>query len=226
VQAGHFGAFGRPEWRRWDWLCGRLDAASQLAKVFAADEDWVRRRQQAILHEEGRTVADLDAHLAQMHSLTTGALFEQLRQDTAGQASLIGLGDRIVTLLGARAPDTLSATSIWLQRILQRRPLADLPWWQRTPRWLAAPLRDAGWQLLNPSVELPAESPPWPLRPWLHAVALLIMAGATVTGAWLHITGLAVGGAVLAGMTAILPGQVVALAVARRWLAAKIPRGR
>ncbi|RDZ43383.1 hypothetical protein C5C07_20940, partial [Haloferax sp. Atlit-4N] len=33
TQVGHFGAFGADEWRRWDWLMGRLHAASHIGML-------------------------------------------------------------------------------------------------------------------------------------------------------------------------------------------------
>jgi predicted acylesterase/phospholipase RssA len=52
MKLGHFAAFLKHSWRANDWMWGRLDAVTWLAKVLGADATWVKERQLEILREE------------------------------------------------------------------------------------------------------------------------------------------------------------------------------
>jgi len=51
---GHFGAFGSPEWRMWDWMMGRLDAAEQLGAALGASKDCIAAMQRSIIEHEAQ----------------------------------------------------------------------------------------------------------------------------------------------------------------------------
>ena len=57
MKLGHFAAFLKHSWRANDWMWGRLDAVTWLAKVVGADGTWVEERQLEILREELPKVA-------------------------------------------------------------------------------------------------------------------------------------------------------------------------
>ena len=63
--AGNFAAFAHAEWRRHDWLWGRLDAVAHLGRALLRDrpvhevEDWVRETQNLVLVSEGVTAEQL-----------------------------------------------------------------------------------------------------------------------------------------------------------------------
>ena len=63
--AGHFAAFAHAEWRRHDWVWGRLDAVTHLGRALLrhrpADEvkDWIRETQDLVLTSEGVSAKQL-----------------------------------------------------------------------------------------------------------------------------------------------------------------------
>ncbi len=57
-QVGHFGAFGAADWRRWDWLMGRLHCVAHLGAMLGADADWIRETQRQVLDAEDWKIAD------------------------------------------------------------------------------------------------------------------------------------------------------------------------
>ena len=68
TQVGHFGAFGADEWRRWDWLMGRLHAASHIGMLLhdtsTPDKlkiatSWIHDIQTEILNAEGSSVSEV-----------------------------------------------------------------------------------------------------------------------------------------------------------------------
>ena len=65
TRLGHFGAFGKQEWRAWDWAWGRLDAAAQLGRALGLGPDAVLALQQGIWAVEGgdRNLEDATAEM-------------------------------------------------------------------------------------------------------------------------------------------------------------------
>ncbi len=83
TQWGHFGAFGKEEWREHDWLWGRLDGAKRLAEILLAEapqttqHELLDRLGKAILADEGRTIDDVQALSRSVVSADGATLWKQ-----------------------------------------------------------------------------------------------------------------------------------------------------
>jgi predicted acylesterase/phospholipase RssA len=87
TRAGHFAAFAKAEWRRHDWLWGRLDGIAHLGRaLFPCDTDeaqiqeWIRDTQQLMLTNEfgGPSVQELWRATESLLSTSDAALLEQV----------------------------------------------------------------------------------------------------------------------------------------------------
>jgi predicted acylesterase/phospholipase RssA len=79
----HFGAFGWPEWRMWDWMWGRLDAVAHLGKLLLLDADEVARLQHAVLECEAWSPEAVTQKLPCVLRLTKADFIKALRTTTA-----------------------------------------------------------------------------------------------------------------------------------------------
>ena len=157
---GHFGAFGRREWREHDWLWGRLDGAAHLVRLIAAEsaaatggdgsstvdvEADVRTIQQAILAAHRKSTAELHDAAAHMATVRTGALLASWRHDEAGRDSfsqLVGSVFRVLRTGGEGTPAPVTTLGRWLSVALAEDLPADLhdEWSERILRLLARAL--------------------------------------------------------------------------------------
>ncbi|MGP3927959.1 DUF3376 domain-containing protein [Streptomyces sp. 8N616] len=85
TQLHHFGAFGDPSWRDWDWLIGRLDAVAHLGKVLGKGPDWVEETQRAVLKSEGVEVDQLTAQVDRMLNISWTKLLGELKRQPRGR---------------------------------------------------------------------------------------------------------------------------------------------
>jgi predicted acylesterase/phospholipase RssA len=108
---GHFGAFGKAEWRACDYTWGRLDAAAHLAKLIDLSAETTRTLEQEVLHTEGWTSAgefEDKTHGAGKNFAGTIGL---LSRDRAGREVLFGVTRSAVGLLG-RQSSSMATTAI------------------------------------------------------------------------------------------------------------------
>ena len=108
---GRFGAFAGERGRRWDWMWGRLDAAELLATQILAEGEVPNQEAQdlkatlieAILTEEGRTVADVVRWAPRMLELSQIELWRDfaVNVDANSRNALRGLAK---VLLGTLVP--------------------------------------------------------------------------------------------------------------------------
>ncbi|MCW2666742.1 MAG: patatin-related protein [Frankiales bacterium] len=147
----HFAAFGRRQWRRWDWACGRLDAQVHIARALAAGRDldpvalaaartsadsWLRQTQQLTLAQElgaGGDGADFRRRREEVWTKTDAALVAELRDDPAGNELVLRLVDATMRALPHDA--ALGRPGYLLNSLLARRPKRRFP-----PVW-AVPAR-------------------------------------------------------------------------------------
>jgi hypothetical protein len=163
TQLGHFGAFGRPEWRAADFVWGRLDGAAHLIRVLARHGDGllrddeqvhqrVRAAQEAVLAEEGVNPSGLAARLRVVDDLDTRATLDLIRESPQGRTMVQDTVTDVLRMLTARGPGTPSALPLagsWLATLLSRKPPPGSPpaawikpparllsaWWPRRPFW-------------------------------------------------------------------------------------------
>jgi hypothetical protein len=178
TQVGHFGAFGADEWRRWDWLMGRLHAASHIGMLMHDTStpekrriatDWIHDIQAEIIAAEGSSVPKVLEGLKtlQTHYQDTNLGYGFARMldamnhadDRRGpdQRSTRQMGDRLVAVapgLGMTPGNWIQAVasrseSTWLQAIARRRVATKPNNWQHAARWFSAPMRAALWNKLT-----------------------------------------------------------------------------
>lgn len=186
TQVGHFGAFGAADWRRWDWLMGRLHCVAHLGAMLGADPDWIRETQKQVLISEDwkvEKVAERVQRLANdfrdakvLNALTT--MRDELNQSTEGRATTKGLADRMVQVSGGLG----DGPGDWIKAMAGRK---DQPgsWLLQTARWFTEPARTALWERLVRSPKLTPAKHPLIFKRWLPlaaigvSVALLVVAG-------------------------------------------------
>ena len=126
TRLGHFGAFGREEWRDWDWGWGRLDAAAQLARAMGMDPERVRDLQQGIWAAEG---AGRDLELA---TLAVGDLTDADLRPTFGLETVNALLDSAARMLSTKAPDQPS----FVQTLAPKAAAILRTRWSFHPLWV------------------------------------------------------------------------------------------
>jgi hypothetical protein len=211
TQVGHFGAFGAADWRRWDWLMGRLHCVAHLGAMLGADPDWIRETQRQVLQAEDwkvEKVAERIQRLAEdfpvdagMSALTT--MRDELNQSTEGRATTKGLADRMVEVSGGLGPQV----GDWVKAMAGRKHQPG-SWLLRCARWFTEPARDTLWSRVVRSVKLTPAKRPLIFQQWLPlasfglGVALLVVAGVVDVTA-VRIIAAAAAGLVLAAGTAL-----------------------
>ena len=228
TQVGHFGAFGADEWRRWDWLMGRLHAASHIGMLLhdtstpekrRSATDWIRNAQAEILKAEGSSPSELLEGLKTLQAdyQDTDPGYGLARMLDAMNAADHGrpsnerstqqLGDRMVAVAPA-----LGTAGTWVEALTSRGEAPGSSRWQQRARWFVAPLRAALWEKLTAHPMQPEDATsntPYLLRrtPWATALLAAILAlvlGVYVTyegpkAGGLALVALGVGGALVGG---------------------------
>jgi len=222
TQVGHFGAFGAADWRRWDWLMGRLHGAAHLGRLLGADDEWVRETQLAILESEKQTLDDVTTKIRRLsEAFAPGpaqarrALLEmrnELNETDAGQQTVRGLVDRLVEV----APRFSPAAGQWVHALAARQDRPQRPS-QRWARWFTRSARNLLWQRLVREPQLGPAPRPWFLSRWPVAGLFLLAALFVVTALLADGVGAVVLGAL--GGAALTTG--VGLLATRLWLDSK-----
>jgi predicted acylesterase/phospholipase RssA len=99
TRLGHFGAFGKEEWRTWDWGWGRLDVAAQLGRALGLATDEIRDLQQGVWQVEGDG-QDLEAATVKVGNFPE----EELRR-SFGSETVDGLLDSAARMLHSKQAD-------------------------------------------------------------------------------------------------------------------------
>jgi hypothetical protein len=184
--ANHFGAFGRQEWRAWDWMWGRLDAVAHLCRLLmegAEDADVeaeIRKLQDLVLECEPAATPPAATPPADGWSPTLqdrrNWVARQLQETVAKPPDLLAtLRDDRATLVEtvlrfaagsdtATAPRPVRALGRWLNLLLAQRAAVSLTRRHRVWRGVVRPLRSSLWKRLGvPAPDpLPSASQPGP----------------------------------------------------------------
>ncbi|MFC7760040.1 DUF3376 domain-containing protein [Catellatospora bangladeshensis] len=206
TQVNHFAAFGLPQWRDWDWLCGRLDAVAHLGAALDASPEWIKSTQAAVLAAEGSDPDDYAQRIKAMRGVDTDRLHKAMIDDERGGQSLFDLGRRLIQVAASAAGDT-SASARWLRVAVDPCSPADKPGTVRLMRWLTHPARANAWsRLASRHAVLPEPAVPRLLDLKAHAIAL-----ATATAlALLAVAGVSVAtGTSVRGATAAAAGVLI-----------------
>ena len=135
TQLNHFGAFGKTDWRRQDWVWGRLDGAAHLARIIHASgeladehdsEDDIATLQVAVLAASGTTAKAVQKNLQVLLEQDTGRVLTAFRA-TAGSRDQMqnAVQSALRTLRSGECgiPPALRRAGEWLNVVLVR----DLP---------------------------------------------------------------------------------------------------
>ncbi|MGW1343008.1 DUF3376 domain-containing protein [Kribbella sp. NPDC002412] len=235
TQVGHFGAFGAADWRRWDWLMGRLHCVAHLGALLGADPDWIRETQQQVLLAEDwkvEKVAERVQRLADdfrdasvLSALTT--MRDELNQSAEGRATTKGLADRMVQVSVALGDQP----SNWVKAMADRKHQPK-SWLLRAARWFTEPARTTLWERLIRNPKLTPAKQPLLFQRWLPlaaiglSIALLVVAGVVDVAAVRIIAALLAGLVLAAGLTLGVVTWYVGRVRDRiqGWIAQKIPK--
>lgn len=215
TQVGHFGAFGAADWRRWDWLMGRLHCVAHLGAMLGADPDWIRETQRQVLEAEDwkigkvaeriqRLAKDFPAD-AGMGALTT--MRNELNTTSEGIATTKGLADRMVAVSSGLGP----VFGDWAKAVAGRKQSSG-GWLLQCARWFTEPARQTVWQRLVKGADLTPARRPLIFQRWLPAallgaVVLLLVVAGVVDLAAIRIIAALLAGLVLAVGAAVLAGS-------------------
>ena len=231
TQVGHFGAFGAADWRRWDWLMGRLHCVAHLGAMLGADADWIRETQRQVLQAEDwdvEKVAERVQRLAEDFPVDAGlgaltTMRDELNRSDEGRATTKGLADRMVDVSGGLGPQVGS----WIKAMAGRKHQPG-SWLLLCARWFTEPARESTWTRVVRGAKLTPAKRPLVFERWLPfvgialGVVLLIVAGVVGQSA-VRIIAALLAGMVLAA-TAVLGVVTWYVRRARRRIQAWIER--
>jgi predicted acylesterase/phospholipase RssA len=230
-QVGHFGAFGAADWRRWDWLMGRLHCVAHLGAMLGADEDWIRETQRQVLRAEDWKLEAVGARVKRLaedfpEKQGLGALVtmrNELNESPEGRAITKGLADRMVAVSGGVTPQVGN----WVKATVGRKNQPG-SWLLKTARWFTEPSRQTLWERTVHGVKLTPAHRPLIFEPWLPAataavgIGLLIVAGVVDQGA-VRVVSAVLAGAVLTA-SAVLGVVTYSVRRARRKIQAGVAK--
>lgn len=137
TRLSHFAAFGRKEWRAWDWMWGRLHAAMHLGRLLGLSPGEIDEIVTEIVNAEGTTIDEVNRGIAATVAATPGELIAAMKADgllpAAADAVLALLGSTVVT--SPPVPGPVRAIGGWAYALSARRP-AGLDFGKRISRAL------------------------------------------------------------------------------------------
>ncbi len=233
-QVGHFGAFGAADWRRWDWLMGRLHCVAHLGAMLGADADWIRETQrQVLLAEDWKPTGDRERiqRLAEDFPVDAGlgaltTMRDELNQSAEGRATTKGLADRMIDVSGGISPQVGDAVKAMVGR--KHEPKS---WLLRTARWFTEPARQTVWGRLVRGAKLTPAHRPLLFEPWMPLVALGVGVLLLVVAGIVDAPAVRIVVAVLAGMVLACAAVLGALTwyvrrarrLIRAWIEKRLP---
>jgi patatin-related protein len=100
TRLSHFAAFGREDWRAWDWMWGRIHAAVHLGTLLGLSDTDINEVTGHIITAEGRTIADVSQQISDVIPATSARLIADLEAD-----NLLPLTtDAVLSLLASTRP--------------------------------------------------------------------------------------------------------------------------
>lgn len=103
TRLGHFAAFGRAEWRRWDWMWGRVSGAVHLCRLLGREEK-IPHLVRAILRAEGYEPAEVNRRAKELldgDAWSAPQILAALRAD-----GTLGVAVDAALKVAASSPDT------------------------------------------------------------------------------------------------------------------------
>jgi hypothetical protein len=151
TRLNHFGGFGRPEWREWDWTLGRVHGAVHLCRLLSLSGQDTAEIIEAVLRAEGTDPQRLAAGIESVVSKTTDELLADLRHDGTTAATL----DSVFELLDtsrSTSPElrpALRSLGSWVAALAARQKPLTMTRPQRGIRLLTGWLRRRLWRKIS-----------------------------------------------------------------------------
>jgi predicted acylesterase/phospholipase RssA len=149
TRLSHFAAFGRADWRAWDWMWGRIHAAVHLGTLLGLSETDINELTGHIITAEGRTIADVSDQISDVITATSARLIADLEAD-----GLLPLTtDAVLSLLGSsrqtfpEVPRAMRTIGGWANALGAHHPTGLSPL-RRAARIAAWPFRAYAWRKL------------------------------------------------------------------------------
>jgi hypothetical protein len=148
TRLGHFGAFGSPTWRAWDWMWGRLHAATKLANLLELTPEESDEIATLIVTAEGYTLTDVRERIPEVMRMTNATTLSMLRK----QGQLRDVVDAFATLcassLQTSPPVPAAARQVAVAGSRMKPP--GLGCGGRALRAIATPVRYGFWRRIKP----------------------------------------------------------------------------
>lgn len=147
TRLGHFAAFGAPAWRAWDWMWGRLHAATKLAGLLNLSSEEADEIMELIVTAEGHSVQGVSLAIPEVMQATNANVLHVLQQH--GQVHLVA--GAVFTLLGSDLSTSppVPAVTRWLAAAGAERAPEDLSVGQHALRAATLPARTWGWRKVD-----------------------------------------------------------------------------
>jgi hypothetical protein len=159
----HFGAFGRPEWRSWDFLWGRLDAVAHLGELLGASRDDISRLQRLVVAEDQAAAGDptpLDDRLTAiaeelrlLHRETDREMFGAWRRQPGSTETAILLTRRVLLVVAdqdSAVPPFVRRGGAFVLKLFGRDEDVDVAKWKdRGVRWISRGVRRRFWNRIE-----------------------------------------------------------------------------
>ena len=177
---GHFGGFLDEDWRRWDYLWGRLDGSAQLMRLLDAPPDVLAPHQQLVLAAESSSQAELLDGLTKLSDDKNDLVADKLRTPQ-GQAIVRNTLQAVLRVL--LRPERSPRPKGW-RRLLWVAATGAAPHGlvETVARWLMRPARNAASASYAEPAELPKRVLLWALVPVGVLVATLGVAIGVLIG--------------------------------------------
>jgi predicted acylesterase/phospholipase RssA len=124
TRLSHFAAFGRKEWRAWDWMWGRLHAAMHLGRLLELSPDEIDEIVKEIAVAEDTSIDEVNHRIAEVVKASSEELIATIEADgllpAAADAVLALLGSTVVT--SPPVPGPVRGIGGWAYALSARRP--------------------------------------------------------------------------------------------------------
>jgi hypothetical protein len=136
TRLNHFGAFGKREWRQWDWMWGRLHAVVHLATILGLRDTEVDQLAELIVRAEGYTPDQVARKLDDVVNTSGQQFMAELKAERIVAPAL----DAVFALFGSRrgTQPPLRAELRWPAALGARKAPPAMTAGQRVARFAAS----------------------------------------------------------------------------------------
>ena len=138
TRLSHFAAFGDEKWREWDWLWGRLHAATHLGRLLALNDTQIDEIAGLVIAAEGRTVDDVRNQVPAVLNATADELLADIRAQHLVRPAVNALFEMIA---GNHPTDPAYPGAVRWAAVLSPYGRAGVKGWKRVVQVLLKPVR-------------------------------------------------------------------------------------